>query len=66
MKKHKKAYTNKAFTSKNRFQDTQWHSVIFVRSVLASRVNNALARCFANLFKRKNLSELGKILASIF
>ena len=27
--------------------------------------NNALARCFANLFQSKNLSEFGKILRSI-
>ena len=60
MKKHKKAYTNKAFTSKNRFQDTQWHSVIFVRSVLASRVNNALARCFANLFRARTFQNSAK------
>ena len=48
MKKHKYSYTNKLFTSKNRFQYT--HSVVFVASVLASRVTNALDRCFASLF----------------
>ena len=40
--------------------------MVFVASVLASRVTNASDRCFASLFQSKNLSEFGKTLGSIF